>query len=210
MNKIRKIKTQLGTDVKYTFTFNNPDGTKMTIVGVYGIFVNKTLRDELKKRSAKDNLHRYPCEPYCGYDATEYVLNQSGRYGYYAYPIQMIKHKPFNRMIKYPATIQYTKQSNVVDVAFLADAQIEPGEYDLVLFIRCADDGKFRENNIRKFSVTYSSILELTCGSDYEEDDEPEPQPDDDSYVYSDNVDPDAIVYSQRGSDFEYVYDYGN
>lgn len=65
-------------------------------------------------------------------------------------------------VLEYPATIRYSEATGVVDVLFLADTQREPGDYDLNLYVRTVDEGKFRENNIRKFSLGYESILTLT------------------------------------------------
>lgn len=206
MEVINKIIAKLGTDVKYRFKFVDNNGQPMTIMAVHGIFVNRTLHEKLTECSAKDNLHRYPIEPRCAYDATEYTLNQSGRYGYHTMPIQAYKHPKFKPVLEFPATIQYTNSSDTVDVIFLADGQIEPGIYDLHLFVRCVEDDKFRENNIRKFSISYESILQLDCKStatpqgisDIQVISNPYDGKIVDSvdYVYSDEHDDSAVVYS--------------
>ena len=159
--EVQKTTVKLGTDVKFQFTFADCKGNKMPVFSVYGVFVNKTLKNKLDKYAAKDNLHRYPHEPYFDYNANAYVLNQSGHAHYHAMPIQSFP-KPMTPVLEYPATIRYSEATGVVDVLFLADTQREPGDYDLNLYVRTVDEGKFRENNIRKFSLGYESILTLT------------------------------------------------
>lgn len=164
MNTSNNTTAQLGTDVKFKFTFKNKNDQKIPIFAIHGVFINRTLKDKLDECSAKDNLHRYPHEPLFGYNANQYILNQSGIPKYNAVPIQMYKkhHIP---TVQYPATIQYDNYDDTVDVMFLADTQREPGVYDLILYVRTIDNEGFRENNIRKFSVSYESILTLTTES---------------------------------------------
>lgn len=160
----RNTTAKLGTDVKFTFDFTKNDGNKMPIFGIYGIFINRTVADKLDECSAKDNLHRYPHEPHFDYNADAHVLNQSGRPGYNVMPIQGQPKKPLP-LVQYPATIQYNDSTGKVDVMFLAESQVEPGDYDLHLYVRTVEDDAFRENNIRKFSLSYESILTLTTES---------------------------------------------
>lgn len=157
-----------------------PDTTPIGIRSVKAFLINTSKIEEREKaiKKASRFISRFPIEPYIEpFCSTEYDVRNSGYPTYRAYPHHhmalpyhgygvcprwdgIYKPLPMHNDVEYMADVIATKDQNVVEISFPAEAQLYTGKYKLVIVAKVFAPG-YNHQNLKTITVDIPDVIEL-------------------------------------------------
>lgn len=170
-----------GDDFPVRF-YGNSDTSSGSVVHVLhakAFFVNTTLKNKLKEEYKNKHrfIGRFPIEPFVDeFIPNAHNINSTGWHQYRA--ILPNSYKGFgiypnwkdafpwkeHNVVKYQAPITNTKDRNKIIVDFPAEAQLFPGEYQLIVVAEIFDPGY--KNSSRMVTMNLNGVFELVSDSE--------------------------------------------
>lgn len=164
---------------EFPVIFDNPStaGEKVDIANVHtarAFFVNTTLKEKLKAEFKKKNrfIGRFPIEPFVNeFEPTAYNINSTGFPKYNVVVPNQYRGFGLNPNWKeclplkernitvYESEITHTRNAGTIVVDFPAEAQLFPGEYELLVVAQVYSPGY--KGNVRTVTSNYKNIFEL-------------------------------------------------
>lgn len=180
------MKIRIGNDIKLLVTLISSktiDSINIKSIEAYIINASKEheAAEDLKNKTRF--ISRFPVEPYVdAFCSTAYDIKSSGYPTWRAYPQNYIygsyagfgtnpywpdKFKPVPKynLTEFKAPVRSTKQKDVVEVLFPAEAQLYTGDYNIVVVAKIYEPG-YSSNNLRTVTMDYENIFTLVNTSE--------------------------------------------
>ena len=175
------MKILIGNDIRLLVRLLGKNSTdRINIQSIKAYLINTTVEEQ-----AIADLHnktrfisRFPIEPAIdAYTSTAYNINSTGYPSYHAFPRNHVigsyagfghypnwdmiyRPVPHHNLTEYLAQVKATKDRDIVDVFFPAEAQLFPGTYKMIVVAKIYDPG-FSSNNLRTVTMHYENIFQL-------------------------------------------------
>lgn len=142
-------------------------------------FLNTTLDEQLKEQYKRKNrfIGRFPIEPFVDeFEPSEYNINSIGHPKYKATAINEYngfgvypnwkKVFPFSdeNITKYSSAVERTSDPRTIIVTFPAEAQLNVGEYKLVIVAQVYMPGY--KHNVKTITTDYNKLFELVSNTE--------------------------------------------
>lgn len=174
------MKIRIGNDIRLNLqlAFNDVNADAVNILGGKVYFINTTLKEKFEKEYKNKNrfIGRFPIEPYLNeFQPNEYCINSCGNPTYRAFVANEYKgfgpkpnwNKSFPigdvNLTTYQAEFSRTVHADTIDVIFPAEAQLYPGQYELVFVAEIYAPGFSRSS--RTITTNYKNVFELVSDS---------------------------------------------